>query len=782
MSEILQLGTKAETLQRLEGKLADAQILPQVSFSVEKWEASSEKCWDDVKKSLGNSIDEGLIVRSSALDEDSEQTSQAGKYLSVGGVRNEEMFREAVTEVIDSYGKRNPENQVLVQPEFQNARCCGVAFTMDPNTGGHYYVISYDTTGSTSSITSGGQAKQRLFYRYKRDEGTSCPKELQRLCSTLKELEMLFGQPNLDVEFAFDEEESLYIFQVRPLVMTRESLPMEEQSAELDRIRDKIRRDQRPKPFLCGSKTIYSVMTDWNPAEMIGARPRQLALSLYQEIITDHIWAYQRDNYGYRNLRSVPLMIDMGGVPYIDVRASFNSFVPAELEEGLSEKLVDYYLKRLEENPAEHDKAEFNIVFSCYTFDLEEKIQALRDYGFTEAEVAQVMAALRNVTNRIIDHENGLWRKDLKKIEKLSQRYDLIMESDMSRVEKVYWLVEDCKRYGTLPFAGLARAAFIAVQILKSMVKCDILSEADYDAFMNGVNTVSSDMKKDFSRLSKGTFLEKYGHLRPGTYDITSPRYDETPDIYFDWEARSENATEVKTATFRLSMDQMNALKNELEKNGLTNDILSLLEFAKAVIEGREYGKFVFTKSISQVLRLIGEIGKEEGFSREECANLNVKIFQRLYASTEEIRAAYEDSIRRGIKKYDVTRTLVLPPVIISSEDVSSFFYPDSEPSFITQGKTNGEVCFLDRIDDTKNLDGKVVLIEGADPGYDWIFSHKIKGFITMYGGANSHMAIRAGELSIPAAVGIGGKLFEQYRKANVLELDTGAKTIKIIR
>ena len=25
---------------------------------------------------------------------------------------------------------------------------------------------------------------------------------------------------------------------------------------------------------------------------------------------------------------------------------------------------------------------------------------------------------------------------------------------------KVYWLLEDCRRYGTLPFAGLARAGF----------------------------------------------------------------------------------------------------------------------------------------------------------------------------------------------------------------------------------------------------------------------------------------------------------------------------------
>lgn len=222
-------------------------------------------------------------------------------------------------------------------------------------------------------------------------------------------------------------------------------------------------------------------------------------------------------------------MVDFGGLPYIDVRVSFNSFVPAGLEEELSEKLVNYYLNRLIDNPAKHDKAEFDIVFSCYTFDLPERIQVLKEYGFSEAEIARITDALRGVTNNIIDHKNGLWRKDYGKIQILNKRYDEIMRSDFSKIEKVYWLLEDCKRYGTLPFAGLARAAFIAVQILKSLAACGIIDESDYESFMSGVNTVSSDMNTDFRELSKKAFIRKYGHLRPGTYDITSLRYDEAP-------------------------------------------------------------------------------------------------------------------------------------------------------------------------------------------------------------------------------------------------------------
>ena len=82
-----------------------------------------------------------------------------------------------------------------------------------------------------------------------------------------------------------------------------------------------------PHPYLIGKRTVFGVMPDWNPAEIVGVRPQPLALSLYRELITDAIWAYQRNNYGYRNLRSFPLMPNFFGLPYIDVRLSFNSFI-----------------------------------------------------------------------------------------------------------------------------------------------------------------------------------------------------------------------------------------------------------------------------------------------------------------------------------------------------------------------------------------------------------------------------------------------------------------------
>mgnify|MGYP003302760127 CR=1 FL=1 len=61
------------------------------------------------------------------------------------------------------------------------------------------------------------------------------------------------------------------------------------------------------------------------------------------------------------------------------------------------------------------------------------------------------------------------------------------------------------------------------------------------------------------------------------------------------------------------------------------------------------------------------------------------------------------------------------------------------------------------------------------------IFAYSIKGFITKYGGANSHMAIRAGELGIPAVIGVGEQVFSELEKANTVSIDCPNHKIEII-
>ena len=66
-------------------------------------------------------------------------------------------------------------------------------------------------------------------------------------------------------------------------------------------------------------------------------------------------------------------------------------------------------------------------------------------------------------------------------------------------------------------------------------------------------------------------------------------------------------------------------------------------------------------------------------------------------------------------------------------------------PTFVSEKTITGNITD----EKAASLRGKIVLIKAADPGYDWLFSKDIPGFITCYGGANSHMASRSVVLEI---------------------------------
>lgn len=764
--------TKAGTLSRLQACLRSARIAPLVYFSVTEWISDPAACLARVQGETGKGP---WIVRSSCQREDGSQESNAGAFLSVANVGAEGLM-DAIEQVVAAYGESGGTDEVLVQPMLQGVVRSGVAFSHDPNTCAPYRIVNWSEGDDTATVTGGmgGRTWQ---------QAAECPfappTELAAVLALVEELRWLFGDVPIDCEFAVTREgncEVLWLLQVRPLILARPADSAREQAVRLERIQRKVERGMLPHPFLMGRRTVYGVMPDWNPAEIIGVRPRPLALSLYRELITDAIWAYQRHNYGYRNLRSFPLMPHFFGLPYIDVRLSFNSFIPSDLEEGLAGRLVDHYIDRLLAEPALHDKVEFEIVFSCYTLDLTERLDELEEAGFSTTERSALADSLRRLTNRIVHPKQGLWREDAAKLETLVCRREKLSGSSADPLERVYWLLEDGKRYGTLPFAGLARAGFVAVQMLKSLVAVGLFSESDYDAFINGISSVSRQLARDLALLDRATFLARYGHLRPGTYDILSPRYDEAPEVYFDW-AQRPPAPE-PTRPFSLTLPQMRELVRLLEVHGLHPDPVGLLDFLQAGIELRELAKFQFTRNLSDALALVAECGDEWGFTREDLAYCDIAAFNELHIAAADPKDVISRSIEQGRSRYRETLAVSLPPLIAQPEEVWAFEWPKTVPNFITQKQVTAPVVDC-RV--RHSLAGALVCIPNADPGFDWLFAYPIAGLITAWGGANSHMAIRAGELGLPAVIGAGEVLYGRLSNARRLHLDCAGRRVEVL-
>ena len=213
-------------------------------------------------------------------------------------------------------------------------------------------------------------------------------------------------------------------------------------------------------------------MPDWNPAEIIGLRPRPLAFSLYREWITDNTWAYQRNNYGYKNMRSHPLLIGINGLPYIDVKCSFMSLIPRSVDNICADTIVNSYVNQLISSPFLHDKIEFSIALSCWTFNMQDKIDNLLDTGVSRDNVNTLLDSLFSL-KKILKPNSSLLSNDFKRLKSLKSLCEPFW-TNLWTLYRVYWLTEYSKRYGS-SFAGHARAAFISVELLNSLVAKDFL-------------------------------------------------------------------------------------------------------------------------------------------------------------------------------------------------------------------------------------------------------------------------------------------------------------------
>lgn len=777
--------TKAAMLQYLKEYLPNINILPVLIVK-------SADFFDDTAEIITSVLEfakgETIIVRSSSTMEDTQVYSNAGKFESILNVRPEyEDVKNAIEKVYDSYD--TDENQeILIQPMLRNIRKSGVVFTADMDTFADYYTVNYYEGDDSAAVTGGSSDVLKTYIKYKSSEFPVDDEDMRNLLDDCVHIEQFLNDSALDIEFAIDQEGTVYILQVRPIARGQKCCDEKvDLSPALSRIYRKAQKLSARHPFLLGDTTCFGVMPDWNPAEILGVRPKKLSISLYKELITDNIWAHQRYDYGYRDLTMHPLMISFCGVPYIDTRITFNSFVPQRLNEKIAEKLVNYYLDKLSKYPAYHDKIEFEIVFSCYYLGIHDKLKELLAHGFNENEITRIEFSLLELTNDIISPDSGLYKKDIQKISTLEKNYDKIVMSDISLVDKIYWLIEECKAYGTLPFAGVARAGFIAVQFLRSFVNIGIINQKEYDAYMNSLDTVNKKMNRDLHKLTKGElnkndFLNIYGHIRPGTYDIMSKRYDEAFDEYFD-KGVSFDSEEIDKE-FSFSAAQMSRIQTELEQNGLLITAKELLVFIKESIEGREYLKFIFTKSVSKILQLIEELGVRAEISKEDMAYLDISVVKQLYVDlyTGDIKTIFRENIDHNKIQYQSAVQLKLPSMIVKPEDIYSFYLLSEEPNFITHKSVTADTVVLESKINSEKLEGNIIFIQAADPGYDFLFSKGIGGLVTQFGGVNSHMAIRCAELGIPAVIGVGEKNYEEWSRYGRMTIDCLKKQVVKIK
>ncbi|MCZ2814906.1 PEP/pyruvate-binding domain-containing protein [Modestobacter sp. VKM Ac-2984] len=201
------------------------------------WPSTLQDAWRDVSADGTRS----LVVRSSSTVEDLGESSMAGRFESVVGVRGAEAFRDAVDLVIasreraaagsDALTGREPL-AVLVQP-LLSAASGGVLFGIDPVSGREDRIVVAAVTGGPDRLVSGEVAGsryeldpegRRISFTVGSGGARLRRRQLRELARLAARAAALFGGPQ-DVEWGLGDDGRLRLLQSRPVTAESRGRP-----------------------------------------------------------------------------------------------------------------------------------------------------------------------------------------------------------------------------------------------------------------------------------------------------------------------------------------------------------------------------------------------------------------------------------------------------------------------------------------------------------------------------------------------------------------------------
>ena len=364
------------------------------------------------------------------------------------------------------------------------------------------------------------------------------------------------------------------------------------------------------------------------------------------------------------------------------------------------------------------------------------------------------------------------------------------MDSELDPLTRAVILIEDCQRFGTLPFAHLARSAFVATSLLRSLEKIQVTTKMQTERFLKSLATVTGSFERDGWEVAEGgqsweMFKTKYSHLRPGTYEITSPSYSEEPERYLRPMVKTRPAGNVKEVSSEYWDAATRAqIEEAISLTGLPWTVELLEGFLRQAIEGREYSKFVFSRTLSSALDELTAFAETSGIDRSQISHIGIRsLFDYQTGTPTTDTSALIKQAKEGEHLQRIAQALELPPLIVKISDIFAHERLHDEPNFVTSLRVVARsIDLMESPATNPDLEGLIVLIPQADPGFDWLFGHGIAGLVTMYGGANSHMTIRAAEFGLPAAIGVGQATYDSLSGAKLIELDCSAHWVRVLR
>ena len=742
---ILSLKDKGLKSEKVGAKAANLALVKSLGYPVpEGWVILPGEAGQALLNRSNPSPENPLVVRSSAIGEDSESASAAGQYLSILNVESKEALQTAILDCQASYlassavqyrrthSQQQQAMAVLVQKQITGVYS-GVAFSRDPVNSLNQGVAIEALPGNATQVVSGQITPQRyqVIIPELASTGTSdsinpsqiaifpqgnntdsIPAHLLESVALLaREMEEIFNGTPQDLEWTYDGE-TLWLLQVRPIT------------------------------------TLRPIWTRKIAAEVIPGQIHPLTWSINQPL-TCGVWGDLFTLVLDKKARD----LDFSQTATLHYsRAYFNASLLGEIfiKMGLPPESLEFLTRgeKFSKPPIASTlqsipglwrllKKEWHLV-TDFARDKQQQFSPLM-YQLEENQTSEL--SLEEIMIRIESIQVAL---------KQATYYSILAPLSFALRQNIFQAsAEDLDYSNTPEVASLASLATIATDARKLIGKKQITMNSCASLF-----AYLAENPEGQSILARfNAWLADYGYLGEVTTDIARSRWGDNP----------REAREIFARYFfdPVACEQARSTKARSSKTVLDNIVQSRLNLKAEVSE--TYSKLL--AHLRWSIKGIESIWLQQGLLTEPG-----DIF---FLSIAEIKALIEDSdafdaastIAQGRQQWQTEAELKLIPYLVygypNTSLVEADLLPLNSSSVLSgigtsQGTTEGTVKVVSSLQQSSQEINKdtILVVPYTDAGWSSLLA-LAGGLVAEVGGSLSHGAIVAREYGIPAVMDI---------------------------
>jgi pyruvate,water dikinase len=737
---IISLNSKLDA-RKVGNKAANLARLKQLGYSIpEGWVLPAGDDFKPLLKFLKPSQQEPLVVRSSAIGEDSVLASAAGQYLSVLDITNTQALQKAILDCQISYleagarqyrqdrQQKDRSMAILIQKQIEG-QFSGVAFSRDPVDRRDNSVSIEALPGKATKVVSGKFTP--YSYRVAISDVTNTvsvigepsdgnheiiPQDLiQSVALLAREMEELFDGIPQDIEWTYDGEK-LWLLQVRPIT-TLQPIWTRRIAAEVIPGTIYPLTWSIDRPLTCGVwGKLFSLV--------LGKRARDLD---FNQTATLHF------SRAYFNVTLLNTIFRRMGLPpeSLEFLTRGEKFTKPPLTSTL-QNLPGLWRLLQKEWHLERD----------WHNDLD---------GLLAPALEEIAA---RPPQELSPPEISLRINDIIALLEATTYYSILAPLSLALRQAILSTSDTQLDNSQIPeIAAIRSLANLASDTRKLLTTEKITMESSASLFAHlAENPEGESILHRFDR-----WLESYGYLSEIATDIGIPRWRDRPAIpremfarfFFDTERRKQAKLSIEqSANFWSAKFIQTRLNLKGQVSEVYNKLLAHLRWSYL--------------ALSQNWVNAGILNEAEDIFFLDCAEINRQVGE---SATDNRSPSLKTLVERRKEQWQQDRSIAAVPYLVYGNPQSLINLPSSSSTAqrtfqgigTSSGQIEGSIAIISSLQQSAkmNIDKQtIIVVPYTDAGWSPILA-RAGGLISEVGGRLSHGAIVAREYGIPAVMDI---------------------------